>query len=70
MKIHEPSVDVVHNELKEIVSNKIEEYKNIKKINVNENKSFFLANGITFYYPDNKIPQLDNIFMTNEKKLD
>ena len=48
MKIHEPSVDVVHNELKEIVSNKIEEYKNIKKINVNENKSFFLANGITF----------------------
>ncbi len=64
MKIHEPSVDVVHNELKEIVSNKIEEYKNIKKINVNENKSFFLANGITFYYPDNKIPQLDNISMT------
>ena len=63
MKIHEPSVDIVHNELKEIVSNKIEEYKNIKKINVNENKSFFSANGITFYYPDNKVPQLDNISM-------
>ena len=67
MKINEPAVDIIHNELKEMNLNTNPEYYNKKKININKNKNFFSANEIDFYYPENKIPVLNNISLDIKK---